>query len=301
MSEEKKDKPNLEAQFKQAFNYLGPQLITQIFAGTDAAKRTQSIMQDQLLTKVEKRTRKEYPEGRTGYLEWRREQGRRHGERLAGMMADAGYTPQDQARVGVLLRKEGIKRDAEVQALIDQAGSLLTVPQVIGVVNELGLDYSQIDSLVSVDPDAVRESAESGAIRLFALGASFLPDIDVPDVGDTLDRLAGAMERNIGDVTLAGADAAVGSGSIHMMIETVGGTHTLNGVEDQVFLSLEHEPDNNVYTDGLSARDFLSIGQNLVAMHDVGGDAEVGFASDAFVRMAFNLDGLVSKKSQHYF
>ncbi|MBA86336.1 DUF4202 domain-containing protein [Thalassobius sp. S69A] len=63
--------------------------------------------------------RKEYPEGRTGYLEWRREQGRRHGERLAGMMADAGYTPQDQARVGVLLRKEGIKRDAEVQALED--------------------------------------------------------------------------------------------------------------------------------------------------------------------------------------
>ena len=35
------------------------------------------------------------------------------------MMADAGYTPQDQARVGVLLRKEGIKRDAEVQALED--------------------------------------------------------------------------------------------------------------------------------------------------------------------------------------
>ncbi len=44
MSEEKKDKPNLEAQFKQAFNYLGPQLITQIFAGTDAANRTQNIL-----------------------------------------------------------------------------------------------------------------------------------------------------------------------------------------------------------------------------------------------------------------
>ena len=44
MSEEKKDKPNLEAQFKQAFNYLGPQLITQIFAGTEAANRTQNIL-----------------------------------------------------------------------------------------------------------------------------------------------------------------------------------------------------------------------------------------------------------------
>lgn len=63
--------------------------------------------------------RKDYPEGRTGYLEWRREQGRRHGERLAGMMADASYAPEDQTRVGVLLRKEGLKRDAEVQALED--------------------------------------------------------------------------------------------------------------------------------------------------------------------------------------
>ncbi|MFK7837321.1 MAG: DUF4202 domain-containing protein [Sulfitobacter sp.] len=60
-----------------------------------------------------------YPEGRAGYLAWRRDQGRAHGERLAGLMADAGYAEQDCARVGVLLRKEGIKRDAEVQQLED--------------------------------------------------------------------------------------------------------------------------------------------------------------------------------------
>lgn len=63
--------------------------------------------------------RKDYPEGKEGYFAWRREQGRRHGERVAGIMADAGYSPADCDRVGVLLRKEGIKRDAEVQALED--------------------------------------------------------------------------------------------------------------------------------------------------------------------------------------
>ncbi len=63
--------------------------------------------------------RAEFPEGKEGYHAWRREQGRRHGERVAGIMAEAGYSAEDQARVGVLLRKEGIKRDAEVQALED--------------------------------------------------------------------------------------------------------------------------------------------------------------------------------------
>lgn len=63
--------------------------------------------------------RSDYPEGRTGYLHWRRDLGRAHGERLAGLMADAGYSEDDCARVGCLLRKEGIKRDAEVQALED--------------------------------------------------------------------------------------------------------------------------------------------------------------------------------------
>ena len=63
--------------------------------------------------------RADYPEGKAGYLEWRREQGRRHGARVAGIMAEAGFPPEDQDRVGVLLRKEGLKRDAEVQALED--------------------------------------------------------------------------------------------------------------------------------------------------------------------------------------
>ncbi|MFP7674978.1 DUF4202 domain-containing protein [Marivita sp. S0852] len=63
--------------------------------------------------------RSEYPEGRAGYLTWRRDQGRAHGERLAGLMAEAGYPADACDRVGVLLRKEGIKRDKEVQQLED--------------------------------------------------------------------------------------------------------------------------------------------------------------------------------------
>lgn len=63
--------------------------------------------------------RSDYPEGKAGYLDWRREQGRRHAERVAGIMAGAGFSEADCGRVGVLLRKEGIKRDPDVQALED--------------------------------------------------------------------------------------------------------------------------------------------------------------------------------------
>jgi hypothetical protein len=63
--------------------------------------------------------RDSYPDGKEGYLAWRREQGRRHALRVAGIMDEAGYPGADQDRVGVLLRKEGIKRDPEVQALED--------------------------------------------------------------------------------------------------------------------------------------------------------------------------------------
>ena len=61
----------------------------------------------------------DFPAGKEGYLAWRREQARRHGARIAGIMADAGYDTGDQVLAGVLLRKEGLKRDADVQALED--------------------------------------------------------------------------------------------------------------------------------------------------------------------------------------
>ena len=65
--------------------------------------------------------RSRYPEGRQGYLEWRRDQGRYHADRVAEIMAVAGYPAEDCARAARIVRKEGIKRDPEVQALEDVA------------------------------------------------------------------------------------------------------------------------------------------------------------------------------------
>lgn len=63
--------------------------------------------------------RSAYPDGKDGYLTWRREQLRRHAARIGEFMSREGYTAADIDRIGVLLRKEGIKRDADVQTLED--------------------------------------------------------------------------------------------------------------------------------------------------------------------------------------
>ncbi|MEE2860005.1 MAG: DUF4202 family protein [Pseudomonadota bacterium] len=63
--------------------------------------------------------RSDFPMNRPGYLQWRQEQGRRHAERIAGIMADAGYPADDIDRARRMLTKQGIKRDPQVQALED--------------------------------------------------------------------------------------------------------------------------------------------------------------------------------------
>jgi hypothetical protein len=63
--------------------------------------------------------RQSYPQGRIGYLKWRKDLKDFHAARLGGIMAAAGYDTQDIARVGALVRKEKLKLDADTQLLED--------------------------------------------------------------------------------------------------------------------------------------------------------------------------------------
>ncbi len=66
-----------------------------------------------------KLARTEYPEGRAGYLAWRKAQGVHHAEIVTGLMELSEYGAEDTEAAGRMLRKQGIKRDDEVQALED--------------------------------------------------------------------------------------------------------------------------------------------------------------------------------------
>lgn len=65
--------------------------------------------------------RSEYPEGRKGYKRWRLDLANLHAQRAGEVMAGCGYEPAMIERVQRMLRKEQLKRDAEVQTLEDVA------------------------------------------------------------------------------------------------------------------------------------------------------------------------------------
>ena len=112
--------------------------------------------------------RKDYPEGKVGYFAWRREQARRHAERVGGIMAAAGYDLDAQERVGVLLRKEGIKRDAQVQALED-------------VICFTFLRWYFAPFAAGKDPEAVLDIVHKTARKMSAEGrARALAEFDLP-------------------------------------------------------------------------------------------------------------------------
>jgi hypothetical protein len=68
-----------------------------------------------------KSPRASYPAGRAGYLKWRSDLKDFHARRLGEIMAAAGYTPEEEARVGSLVRKEWLRSDPEAQMLEDVA------------------------------------------------------------------------------------------------------------------------------------------------------------------------------------
>jgi hypothetical protein len=63
--------------------------------------------------------RQDYPMDRRGYLQWRTALAKFHANTAAEILRQVGYEEPLISRVQTLLRKEGLKRDPEVQCLED--------------------------------------------------------------------------------------------------------------------------------------------------------------------------------------
>lgn len=65
--------------------------------------------------------RNEFPEGKAGYLTWRKELGKYHASLTKSLMLDNGYSENDAETTAAILRKEKLKSNRDTQTLEDVA------------------------------------------------------------------------------------------------------------------------------------------------------------------------------------
>jgi hypothetical protein len=117
--------------------------------------------------------RSSYPEGRAGYLRWRRDAKDRHAAEVAELLAAAGYDDAAVARVQALVRKEG-KGERAAQVHEDAACLVFLETQLDELTERLGEDRT-VEVLRKtarkMSPDGL---AAAGGLELSPRGRSLL-------------------------------------------------------------------------------------------------------------------------------
>jgi hypothetical protein len=121
------------------------------------------------------------PEGRAGYLRWKRLLQQHHAEVAARVLGEVGIDPATVERVQALVKKERLKSDPEVQALEDALCLVFVETQFGELTEQLGDDH-----MVEVVAKTLRKMTPGG--REAALGLPLDGDA-VRIVGLALQRL----------------------------------------------------------------------------------------------------------------
>jgi hypothetical protein len=119
--------------------------------------------------------RKSYPEGRAGYLKWRKDLKDFHAKRVGEIMVAAGYGAEDIHRVSALVRKEQLKSDAETQMLED-------------VVCVVFLDHYFGEFMGKIDPEKLPGILAKTWAKMSPLGQEQALKLNRPAVRALLDR-----------------------------------------------------------------------------------------------------------------
>jgi hypothetical protein len=81
--------------------------------------------------------RASYPDGRAGYLLWRRDQKARHAADVAEILDAAGYDDETVARVQALVKREDLGTDPETQLVEDAACLVFVETQLVSTAATL--------------------------------------------------------------------------------------------------------------------------------------------------------------------
>jgi hypothetical protein len=84
--------------------------------------------------------RSDYPDGRAGYLRWRRDLGKRHRDDVAELMAAHGYDEVVTAEVGSIMAKTDLGSKPEVQVHEDALCMVFLETQLDALVERIGAE-----------------------------------------------------------------------------------------------------------------------------------------------------------------
>lgn len=84
--------------------------------------------------------RTDHPDGRAGYLRWRKELNRRHQADVAAILGDLGYDPVEIGRVQEIIAKVGLASDPQVQVHEDALCLVFLQTQFTELADRLGDD-----------------------------------------------------------------------------------------------------------------------------------------------------------------
>jgi len=102
--------------------------------------------------------RSTYPDGRPGYLKWRRDQKSRHGEELRVLLGVANVSAEVAERAAEIVQKLDLGSDAEVQIFEDAVSLTFLETQFLSTADKLGND----DKMVTVVAKTLRKMSPAG-------------------------------------------------------------------------------------------------------------------------------------------
>lgn len=105
-----------------------------------------------------------HPMDRPGYHAWRNALKVHHAEVVGKLMTEAGWSAADVARVGQLVRKEGIKRDPEAQTVEDCASLVFLEHEYA----EFGAKYTD-EKVIDIVAKTWRKMSDAGHAQALEL------------------------------------------------------------------------------------------------------------------------------------
>ena len=120
--------------------------------------------------------RTDYPEGRAGYLQWRRDNKAHQAESAASILTEAGWQADSIDRVRQLLSRTRLRTDAETQLLEDVACLVFLETQFAPMV-----ERTEHDHMVTIVAKTLRKMSSegveaAGTLPLNAAGQQVIED-----------------------------------------------------------------------------------------------------------------------------